>query len=209
MLVCEEAFAVAAPLDVVFAALCDLATVVECLPATRAVDIAGPRHAAAEARVVFGKTTISFSGGLDVVGDDRESHTVSYRVRAKETHGNGEVDGIIDVRLHEQGGKTVVSVSGDAKTSGQVSTLRDEVVKSAADALLSRFGTSLEEWLGTPVTDTGPPGDVTVVTTEPVMLPHPDSALSRIRDGLADHRWIVPAAIVITLGAVVAVRRRS
>jgi hypothetical protein len=52
------------------------------------------------------------------------------------------------------------------------------------------------------------PGSIHVVTDEPVTVPHPEGAVSQALDYLAEHRWVIPAGIVIALGIAVAVRRR-
>ena len=57
-------------------------------------------------------------------------------------------------------------------------------------------------------TDTAIPGEIQVVTGDPVAVPDPDGFTAQALDFLSDHRWIVPAAIVVSLGVVVALRRR-
>ena len=52
------------------------------------------------------------------------------------------------------------------------------------------------------------PGEVQVVTDDPVAVPDPEGFTAQALDFLSDHRWIVPAAIVVSLGVVVAIRRR-
>lgn len=59
----------------------------------------------------------------------------------------------------------------------------------------------------TDASNTDIPGDVALVTDEPVALPHPEGFTSRTLDLIAEHRWVVPTAIIAVLGISVAVRR--
>ena len=59
------------------------------------------------------------------------------------------------------------------------------------------------------LTKTSVPGEVKVMTDEPVYVPHPDGLTARANEVIADNRWLIPLLVVGALAAAVAVRRRS
>jgi hypothetical protein len=62
------------------------------------------------------------------------------------------------------------------------------------------FGTTLKRSV---------PGEVLVMTDEPVYLPHPDGVAARATEMIQDNRWLIPLVVVGAVAAVVVVRRRS
>lgn len=66
-----------------------------------------------------------------------------------------------------------------------------------------------KEYVLTALSNKYVPGEVIVMTNEPVYVPHPDGLTARANEVIADNRWLIPLLVVGTLAAVVAVRRRS
>jgi hypothetical protein len=53
------------------------------------------------------------------------------------------------------------------------------------------------------------PGEVRVMTVEPVYVPHPEGFTARANEVISDNRWLIPLLVVGALAAAVAVRKRS
>ena len=143
MIEVASAFTLPIAAERIFEVLGDVETVIRCIPGARMLGAVDNRNALCQARVLFGKASISYRGSVHVTGDDAEAHVISFRIKGNEVRGTGSVEAIVDVRLRESAGVTTASVKGDAFISGRAAVLRTDVVQRAAESLLHRFGAAL------------------------------------------------------------------
>jgi len=202
-MIVENAFTVAAPMDVVFDALRDVRTMLPCLDA-RVVEVVDGHTARGELTIPMGENTMVLSGTLRVGEADREAGAITFEAVG---HGSGEAaaQGRLSVRLRESAGATTVSVHADVDMRDTPLDVDGERTSRAARTLFSRLG---EEVSGRIARDQ----PVTVRGTVKLMAPAVPSPAAQPRGvvGLVRrHPWVIPAALLGATALILVSRRRS
>jgi uncharacterized protein len=139
----ENQFTVAAPVERVFAALHDTASVAASLPGARVGSRVDERTVKAELRLTLGKVLIPYRGTLRVERSDRGTGGLTLTVDAREGRGQGTARASVDIRIHEARGSTTVTMRSEVAVSGRAAKVAHNEIQDAVQGLLTRFGDNL------------------------------------------------------------------
>jgi carbon monoxide dehydrogenase subunit G len=145
----EQSFEVQAPIDVVWAALNDLARVAPCLPgaAITGHDEDGTYHG--EFKVKLGPTTAAYKGTIKIQSADEATHTATLAAKGTDKRGQGGANATIVNTLHEIDGGTRVDAATDFAITGRLARFgRGGMIQDISNRLLRDFATCLATRLG-------------------------------------------------------------
>ena len=206
-MIVENAFTVAAPMDVVFDTLRDVRTMLPCLDA-RVLEVVDGHTARGELTIPMGEATMVFSGTLRVGEADREAGAITFEAVGRGA-GEASAQGRMSVRLRESAGATTVSVQADVDVADATLAVDADGTQRAARRLFARLGDEVTERISR---HEKPPVRGTVrMMAPPVPTPArvdrgPAAALSA---QVRRHPWLVPAALLGALVLMLSLRRRS
>ena len=201
-MIVENAFTVAAPMDVVFDTLRDVRTMLPCLDA-RVLEIVDGHTARGELTIPMGAATMVFSGTLRVGEADREAGAITFEAVGRGA-GEAAAQGRMSVRLRESAGATTVSVQADVDANLGVDS---DGTQRAARRLFARLGDEVAQRISR---DEKPPVRGTVR-----MMAPPVPTRARVQHGPADalaaqigrRPWLVPAALLGAILLLLTLRR--
>jgi carbon monoxide dehydrogenase subunit G len=205
-MIVENAFTVAAPMDVVFDALRDVRTMLPCLDA-RVVEVVDGHTARGELTIPLGEGTMVFAGTLRVGEADREAGAITFEA-AGHAAGEASAQGRLSVRLRESAGSTTVSVHADVDVEHAPVAVDGDVTDRAARQLFARLGSQVADRIArreeTPVR-----GTVRLMADSPVPTPadSPRGLLGAVAAQVRRRPWIVPAVLVGAAATIVVLRR--
>ena len=128
---------IAAPRDVVWAALNNPEILKRCIPGCQNLDWTSPTELAATVKVKLGPVSASFSGEVTL---SNIKAPASYTISAEGKGGiAGFARGGADVVLSEDGGETLLSYAAHAHVTGKIAQLGARLVNSSAKKLAQQF----------------------------------------------------------------------
>jgi hypothetical protein len=128
---------IAAPRDVVWAALNDPDILRQCIPGCQSLERASPTELTATVKVKIGPVSASFNGAVTLSNiNEPESYTISGE-------GKGGIAGFAkggaDVALREDGAETILRYEAKAQVGGKIAQLGSRLVDSSAKKLAQQF----------------------------------------------------------------------
>lgn len=177
-------FTVSAPLDRAWATLTDIEEVAPCLPGATLTGREGDSYAG-KIKVKVGPVTSEFVGTARFVEMDAATHHAVLDAKGRDTRGSGNASAVIDVRLHPDGERTVVSVDTNLTISGKLAQFGSGMIQQVSEKLLGQFVVCLEDKLTGPV-ESPPTPDVPDVPEAPeppatAAVPEPPAEPSGLR----------------------------
>lgn len=146
----DDAFAVRAPIEEVWAALLDVERVAPCMPGAQVLDQIGDDAYAVAIRVKVGPITMRYRGEVEIAERDAGLHRALLRARAREARGQGTANATIEMRLAEDGGDTTAgALHTDLQMSGRAAAMGRGVIQDVAARLVATFATNLAAMLET------------------------------------------------------------
>ena len=136
-------FTVSAPIDQAWDVLCDLEQVIPLMPGAQLTGHEGDDYLG-KVRVKVGPVTSEFSGKVHFVELDRDQHRAVIDAKGKESRGTGNAAATVTAQLHEEGGRTNVSVDTDLKIVGKLAQFGSGMLQQVSEKLLGQFVESLE-----------------------------------------------------------------
>ena len=137
----EHPFSTAKPIDESFAAILDLERLVPCVEGGSVLETTGPSSVRAEIKVKLGAMSMAFTGTLEVVEQDAETHRIVMNIKSKEAGGQGHANATIVFALHDGGG----TIHTSAQITGTAASMGEGVVVGVLDALVKDFAGKLAE----------------------------------------------------------------
>jgi uncharacterized protein len=206
-LIVENAFTVAAPMDVVFDTMRDVRTMLPCLDA-RVLEIVDGHTARGELTIPMGDNTMVFSGTLRVGEADREAGAITFEAVGRGA-GEAAAQGRMSVRLRESAGATTVSVQADVEVADASLGVDADKTQRAARRLFARLGKEVAERISR---EEEPPVRGTVRMMAPPVPTH-----ATVQRGLGAtltaqirrHPWLLPAAVLGAVVLLLALRRHE
>jgi uncharacterized protein len=164
-------FTVSAPIEQAWDVLCDLEQVIPLMPGAALIGHEGDEYLG-KVKVKVGPVTSEFSGKVRFVEQDRDQHRAVIDGKGKEARGTGNAAATVTAQLHEEGGRTNVSVDTDLKIVGKLAQLGSGMLQQVSEKLLGQFVESLEAKLvaenaGSAATPESP-ADTAAAATKPV-----------------------------------------
>ena len=135
----DHSFSSAKPIDESFATILDLERVVPCVEGGSVLETTGPSSVRAEIKVRMGAMSMTFTGTVEIVEQDPETHRVVMSVKSKEAGGQGHANATVELALSEGGG----TIHTNAQITGKAASMGEGVVVSVLDALITDFSGKL------------------------------------------------------------------
>ena len=136
-------FTVSAPIEQAWDVLCDLEQVIPLMPGAALIGHEGDEYLG-KVKVKVGPVTSEFSGKVRFVEQDRDQHRAVIDGKGKEARGTGNAAATVTAQLHEDGGRTSVSVDTDLKIVGKLAQFGSGMLQQVSEKLLGQFVGSLE-----------------------------------------------------------------
>src|SRR3954468_14476453 len=153
----EQSFEVAAPIDVVWQALIDIARVAPCLPGAQITEREEDGSYRGTFEVKLGPTTASYRGVLKIEEADESAHRAVLNARGTDKRGQGGASATIVKTLTDVEGHTRVHADTDFAITGRLARFgRGGMIEDISNRLLREFASCLQRELaaGAPA----PPG---------------------------------------------------
>lgn len=136
-------FTVSAPIEQAWDVLCDLEQVIPLMPGAQLTGHEGEDYLG-KVKVKVGPVTSEFSGKVRFVELDRDAHRAVIDGKGKEARGTGNAAATVTAQLHEDGGRTSVTVDTDLKIVGKLAQFGSGMLQQVSEKLLGQFVESLE-----------------------------------------------------------------
>ena len=136
-------FTVSAPIEQAWDVLCDLEQVIPLMPGAALIGHEGDEYLG-KVKVKVGPVTSEFSGKVRFVEQDRDQHRAVIDGKGKEARGTGNAAATVTAQLHEERGRTNVSVDTDLKIVGKLAQFGSGMLQQVSEKLLGQFVESLE-----------------------------------------------------------------
>lgn len=143
----DHAFAVAAPVDTVWATITDIERVAPCVPNTRVTGRAGPDSYDVEITAEIGLFEISADGNITLVERDDAARREVLKVVATEPDGDNLAEATVTIVLTEAGGATAGAVHSSVEPGGVATLINEETLGQVAGNALRTFAKNLETLL--------------------------------------------------------------
>lgn len=143
----ENAFAVAAPIDEVYAALLDVERVAPCVPGAQVLERTGEDAYKVGIKVKVGPMSMTYRGSVEIVDRDAEAHRAVMSAKAKETRGQGTADAQVQMQLMPDNGATLGTINADVQLSGKAAAMGQEIIKDVSARIVETFSENLAAML--------------------------------------------------------------
>ena len=155
----DQSFEVSAPLQRVWEALIDVERVAPCLPGASVTGHNDDGSYNGEFKVKIGPTSAAYSGKLNMVWVDEDSHHTMIEAAGTDKRGQGGAKATIESSVEKiDAGTTQVNVSTDYHITGRLARFgRGGMIEEISNRLLREFATNLQTMLagdGTGATET-------------------------------------------------------
>jgi len=200
----EHQLSVAAPIDVVWAALLDPERVAPCMPGATLTGVDGDSFTGT-IKVKVGPISLLYKGTGTFTEHDEQARRVVLKGAAKDTRGNGTVNATITITLSEEGDRTTGTAATDLAITGKPAQFGRGMIADIGGKIIEQFTACLSDKLATPVaagvTEPESVGELATSETEPLDLIH------YARGSALRHVGPLVAAAALLLIAVALVRR--
>ncbi len=123
------------PIDDSWQAILDLERLVPCVEGGSVLEKTGPVSVKAQIKVKMGAMSMKFTGTVNVIEQDAETHRAVMQVKAREAGGQGHANADVVFTLADGGG----NVHTAAQITGKAASMGEGVVSTVLDALIRDF----------------------------------------------------------------------
>jgi carbon monoxide dehydrogenase subunit G len=205
----DNAFAVEAPIDAVYAALLDVERVAPCVPGAEVLERTDDGAYKVAIKVKVGPISMTYRGSVEVVENDPEARRAVMRVRAREARGQGTADAEVQMRLAQSNGATQGAITTDVQLSGRAGSMGRGVIEDVSGRIVETFAQNLAAMLAPQNAPAAAPEPAAPEPAEEAALPVGRIVGSVIATRLRDPRVAgALAALAALLGAVHLLRRQ-
>jgi uncharacterized protein len=167
----EHEFVVPVPAATAWPVLLDVERIAPCMPGATVTKVDG-RDFEGKVRVKVGPITVTYNGSATFSEIDEDDLRAVITARGKEARGSGTANATITARLHDEGGRTRVSVHTDLAITGRPAQFGRGVMNDVGAKLLDRFAACLSEQLAAgeqrPAPEVAPAEDAAVPPRTPL-----------------------------------------
>jgi len=143
----ENAFAVQAPIDEVWAALLDVERVAPCMPGAEVLERVGDDAYKVGIKVKVGPISMTYKGQVQIVDRDEQAHTATMQAKAREARGQGTADAHVHMSLASSAEGTNATMDTEVQLSGKVAAMGQGVISDVSAKLVQTFAANLAEML--------------------------------------------------------------
>jgi len=153
----EQSFEIAAPLDVVWAALVDVEFVAPCLPGAEISGRDDDGSYRGTFTVKLGPTTAAYNGVVRLEHVDEAAHTATLQARGTDKRGQGGATATIVNRVIATEGGARVDATTDLTITGRLARFgRAGMIEDISNRMLRDFANCLQDKLAQPAEATEP-----------------------------------------------------
>lgn len=143
----ENAFAVRAPAEEVWAALLDVERVAPCMPGAEVLERTGADAYRVGVKVKVGPITMRYRGDVEIADRDDAARVATMRAKAREARGQGAADATVRMALAQEDGLTRATIATDLQLTGRAAAMGRGVIADVAARLVSTFADNLAAML--------------------------------------------------------------
>jgi carbon monoxide dehydrogenase subunit G len=142
----DNSFSVQAPLDEVFAAVCDIERVVPCVPGAKVVERCSEDVYDVALRAQVGPLFRRYKGRITILARDPVAHRVVMTNRARDARGKHVGEARIEIGLTELGSYTNVSIYSRVTMADGM--LAEKTVRDGSAKQMAEFAANLRALVG-------------------------------------------------------------
>ena len=131
----DHSFDTGKPIDEAWEAILDLERLIPCVEGGSVLERTGPDSVRAEIKVRMGAMSMTFTGTVEVVEQDRGEHRAVMQVKSREAGGQGHANADVTFALSDGGG----TIHTAAQITGKAASMGEGVVDRVLDALIKDF----------------------------------------------------------------------
>ena len=131
----DHSFDTGKPIDEAWEAILDLERLIPCVEGGSVLERTGPDSVRAEIKVRMGAMSMTFTGTVEVVEQDRGEHRAVMQVKSREAGGQVHANADVTFALSDGGG----TIHTAAQITGKAASMGEGVVVSVIDALIKDF----------------------------------------------------------------------
>ena len=161
----ENAFAVPAPIDEVYAALLDVERVAPCVPGAQVLERTGEGAYDIGIEVEVGPMSMTYRGSVEIVDRDAEAH----RAVMTATRGQGTADAQVLMQLMPDDGATLGTINADVQLSGKAAEMGQGIIEDVSARIVETFSQNLAAMLAER------PGEVAEAPPPPTPVAPPEA----------------------------------
>jgi uncharacterized protein len=135
----DHPFTTTKPIDESYTTILDLERVIPCVEGGSVLEATAPDSVKAEINVKMGAMSMTFTGTVEVVEQDRDAHRVVMNVKSREAGGQGHANATVEFTLKDGGG----TIHTNAQITGKAASMGEGVVAGVLDALITDFSGKL------------------------------------------------------------------
>lgn len=140
----EHGFAVAAPIDAVWAAMIDIERLAPCVPDTRVIGRTGADSYDVEFTVAVGVLATTSEGNITLAERDDDAHREVLKVVAKDSDGATMADATLTIVLTQTADQTDAAIQSSVEIGGIAALIKDETFAEVAADKIRTFAANLE-----------------------------------------------------------------
>jgi uncharacterized protein len=138
----DHEFTVPVPASQAWSVLMDIERIAPCMPGATVTKVEG-RDVEGTVKVKVGPITVTYGGTATFLEMDEAARRAVVEARGRETRGSGTASARITTQLHEEDGKTRVTVSTDLSITGKPAQFGRGVMSDVGAKLLGQFADCL------------------------------------------------------------------
>jgi carbon monoxide dehydrogenase subunit G len=143
----REKFAVAAPIETVWAFVMDPHKIAPCLPGAKLEEVVDERNFLGSVKIKIGAITTSYKGKVELTEVDQDNRVVVMLAEGRETSG-GMAKGLVTSRLRSlDDGQTEVVAEASVDLTGRVMQVGSRMIEGVSHQLFQQFAKKLKKQL--------------------------------------------------------------
>lgn len=152
----DHEFTVPVPVNQAWQVLLDIERIAPCMPGA-ALDAVEAEEFTGRLKVRLGAMTVTYRGTARIASRDEEARTVVIEASGKEARGPGTASATVQARLHEDDGRTRVTVHTKLNVTGRPAQFGRGILAEVGGRLIGRFADNLAAELATEPEETAEP----------------------------------------------------
>ncbi|MEV5706728.1 SRPBCC domain-containing protein [Actinoallomurus sp. NPDC052274] len=138
----DHEFTVPVPVDQAWRVLLDVERIAPCMPGAT-LDEADTDEFTGRLKVRLGAMTVTYRGTARIASRDEETRTVVIEASGKEARGPGTASATVQAHLHEDDGRTRVTVHTKLNVTGRPAQFGRGILAEVGGKLIGRFADNL------------------------------------------------------------------
>lgn len=138
----DHEFTVPVPVDQAWQVLLDVERIAPCMPGAT-LDAADADEFTGRLKVRLGAMTVTYRGTARIASRDEEARAVTIEASGKEARGPGTASATVQAQLHEDDGRTRVTVHTKLNVTGRPAQFGRGILAEVGGRLIGRFADNL------------------------------------------------------------------